>query len=158
MKRRKIRGIQHSTWFKKQWEYDEKTEDKGYPTQHVIKKPMRLFNIKQSLMHNLCPGTLTSSGTNPRLAPLILGRRGKIGLRGTPRTKGSWDGNLIVNQKCTLGEKFEIFFIEKLLTYLVFYQWFLQRKGKFFIKSTRVLSSHDVHARFHACSQRKTQR
>ena len=49
-------------------------------------------------MHNLCPGTVTSSGNNPRLALLILGRRGKIGLRDTPRTKGSWDGNLIVNQ------------------------------------------------------------
>ena len=66
-------------------------------------------------MHNLCPGTVTSAGNNPRLAPLILDRRGSIGLRGTPRTTGSWDGNLIVNQKCTLSEKFEISFTEILL-------------------------------------------
>ena len=67
-------------------------------------------------MHNLCPGTVTSLGSNPRLASLILNGRGKMGLTGTLRTKGSWDGNLIVNQKCTLSEKFEISITEKLLT------------------------------------------
>ena len=76
MKGWRIRGTPHSTRFKKNNE------------NYVI----GLFNVKQSLMHNLhnlCLGTLTPSGTNPRLAPLILGRRGKIGLRGTTRTNGS---------------------------------------------------------------------